>query len=84
MKYDKIIEVNLEECEIISRVVEVDEINDPSVLNIWMLYDGAKINKIPMTYLIYHFEKIKYTSDVLYQGLDLIRLKLLRKRTTNI
>ena len=84
MNYDKIIEVDFEDCEIISRVVEFEEINDPSAINIWMLNNENKTVKVSMTYLIYRLQNEKYTSDVLYQSLDLIRLKLFRRKITNI
>lgn len=84
MNYDKVIEVDFDDCEVISKVVEFEEINDPSVHNIWMLYNYNKTEKVSMTYLIYRSQNEKYTSDVLYHSLDFIRLKLIRKKTTNI
>lgn len=84
MNYDRFIEVDFDNCEIVSRFVESEEIIDPSTFGIWMFENRNKLSKTEITYVVYYFENIKYISDALFQNLDLIRLKLFRKKTTKI
>lgn len=84
MVSNKVIHVDFEKCELISRVVDIEEVDDPWVINIWMLEDDKKTTRISITYIVFQADGAKYISDALYESLDLIRLKLLRKGHTNL
>lgn len=84
MMYDKVIDIELENCIILSGTVESDESRDPTFINIWMLRDRKRILKTTTSYVVYNSPEKKYVSDVLYLSEDYIRLKFIEQKTTKI
>jgi hypothetical protein len=84
MNNDNVINVPFDECKFVSRVVEVQEIQDPDVINIWMLENQTTASKVSVTYIICHHEGKKYVSEALYHSLDFIKLSFIRAKSIQI
>jgi hypothetical protein len=84
MIYDKVIEVELEKCRIVSGLMEIGDATGPSLLNIWMIREQEAIQKVTKSYVIFESDEKEYVSEALLFSADFIRLRFIQQQMTKI